>query len=158
MYREESLNFRRRDSANKIGEVCGGPHPRRRAATWRNLSHAREEWRLVDTGGREGRRPVLARMRGGMRHSARSGERVARAGSDNRERTVTGTRANQEGWRRPGGRQGASACDRWTRGRHIDPSFYDLLPFLQLSTSSFPSLSFSFCFDCRSNASSSEPR
>lgn len=74
-----------------------------------NLSHAREEWRLVDS------------WREAMRHS-RAGTRGWWPGSDNRERTVTGARANQEGWRRPGGSQGASACDRWTRGRHIDPS------------------------------------
>ena len=46
-----------------------------------------------------------------------------------RERELSPSRANQEGRRRPGGqrgRQGASACDRWTRGRHIDPRFYNL--------------------------------
>ena len=46
-----------------------------------------------------------------------------------RERGLSPSRANQEGRRRPGGqggRQGASACDRWTRGRHIDPRFYNL--------------------------------
>lgn len=94
-----------------------GPHPRR-AATQRDLSRARDEWRLVDSWREAARQARDTRPSWG-------GEGWW-PGSDNRERTVTGARANQEGWRRPGGGQGASACDRWTRGRHIDPSLYDL--------------------------------
>lgn len=153
---KKRLNFQREKRTQGFSswptkfEKFAEPHPRRRAATRRNLSHARRQgksggWLTLRGdrgGGREEEATVGARHRRARRAcDTRSGEwgggvTLSREDRGDSESERVGDEFLEDC------RHGAGACDRWTRGRHIDPCFYDLPPF-----SSFPSpLSLPPCF------------